>query len=198
MEFEQGNSDFMGLKKWTWWCSLWLIHLSLYIYMYVWWSCDFNKNNCCLCWVLGCKEGTWCFVVGFKGQVWPASHPQPPWQRAYPSGWISMRSLFSLNFIQWWPLTVLNGTIMKYNLSHRSYFIPFITVSWAITVDDSFIFSRFALSLDGCFATASPCSSSKYFNGSSVGHGVMVWRWMSTKLSNGMPVTFHGIYPLVN
>jgi hypothetical protein len=26
----------------------------------------------------------------------------------------------------------------------------------------------------------------------------MVWRWMSTKLSNGMPVTFHGIYPLVN
>ena len=30
--------------------------------------------------------------------------------------------------------TYFYGTIMKYNLSHRSYFIPFISVSWAITV----------------------------------------------------------------
>ena len=145
-DLNKGNADFMGLKTWTWWFSLWLIHLSLSIYLSIdrlmdlsiyrsidlsiylsiylsiWWSCDFNKNNCDLYWFLGCKEGTWCFVVGFKEeQLWPASHPQPPWQRAYPSGWISMRLLFSLDFIQWWPLTVINGTIMKYNLSHRSY-----------------------------------------------------------------------------
>lgn len=31
--------------------------------------------------------------------------------------------------------TVVNGFILIYNLSHRSYFVPFISVSWAQTME---------------------------------------------------------------